>query len=194
MRWFRRSRLDPLAVSMSGVKLGDRVLMAGAGDVPLIVALATKAGLTGRTCVVDPEPGRAASAARAAEREGALVEAATAAYSDFSFENESFDVVVLRDVLGGMVRPSRDASVGQALRVLRPGGRCLVIEATAKRVFGGLLGRGPVDESYATGGGAVRALEEAGFAGVRLLAEREGLRFVEGVKKNEPVHGLPASG
>ena len=31
-KWFRPAALDPLAVSMAGAKLGDRVLVVGCGD------------------------------------------------------------------------------------------------------------------------------------------------------------------
>ena len=38
---------------MTGIKLGDRVLILGVSDTALIAALGIKAGLTGRTCIVD---------------------------------------------------------------------------------------------------------------------------------------------
>jgi ubiquinone/menaquinone biosynthesis C-methylase UbiE len=182
--WFRKSRLDPLAVSMSGVKLGDRVLIAGGSDAALIAALAGKAGLTGRTCVVDESADRSAQAARLAEREGALVESASSPYTSLPFDPESFDVVVLRDVLATMRPETRVESLRETHRVLRPGGRCLVIEMMPRGGLGALITRQTVDQHYATTGGAARALEAEGFAGVRLLAERDGLRFVEGVKRN----------
>jgi len=34
--WFRKTESDPLAVTMAGVKLGDRVLAVGIGDVKLV--------------------------------------------------------------------------------------------------------------------------------------------------------------
>ena len=34
-KWFRTTALDPLSVSMAGVKLGDRVLIVGCSDPPL---------------------------------------------------------------------------------------------------------------------------------------------------------------
>ena len=43
-KWFRPAALDPLSVSMAGVKLGDRVLVIGCSDPLLIAALAAKAG------------------------------------------------------------------------------------------------------------------------------------------------------
>ena len=40
MAWFRKSQLDPLAVTMAGVKLGDRLLVIGGSDPGLTAALA----------------------------------------------------------------------------------------------------------------------------------------------------------
>src|SRR5579871_5290645 len=59
MAFFRKSApTDPLAVTMTGVKLGDRFLAIGLGDPRLTAALAAKAGLTGRACAVDADPVR----------------------------------------------------------------------------------------------------------------------------------------
>ncbi len=161
-KWFRRSTLDPLSVSMAGVKLADRVLVVGCSDPLFIAALAAKAGLTGRTCAVDESSSRAADAERIALREGALIESFTAPYHALPFDGESFDVVVLREI-----PPSPAAVFEQALRLLRGGGRCMVI-------------------CPAPPGGAQALLDEfrrAGLVAVRTLAERDGLVFVEAVKR-----------
>ena len=75
------------------------------------------------------------------------------------------------------------AIVAEAERVLRPGGRCLVIETSAHTGLGGLVSR-PVNAEFLAGGGAPPLLTAVGFAAVRTLAEREGLTFTEGVKRN----------
>ena len=76
MAWFRKGTpTEPLALSMTGVKLGDRLLVIGANDPQLIAALAIKSGLTGRASVVDADSARASRAAGASGREGALGEA-----------------------------------------------------------------------------------------------------------------------
>ena len=164
LKWFRRSTLDQLSVSMAGVKLADRVLVIGCKDARFIAALAVKAGLTGRTCAIDESSETANQAEAIALREGALIESFTAPYDALPFDPEIFDLVVVREL------PSSPAAAfAQARRVLRGGGRCMVIHPTPP-------------------GGATALLDDlkrAGFVAVRSLAEREGLVFMEAVKKSE---------
>lgn len=173
MRLFRKSRTQNLAVAMAGVKLGDRLLVIGCGDPKLIAALALKTGLTGRACAVDPSAERTAEAARVAHTEGALIETVTAPTAAVQAIDESFDIVLLRDVLD-------PHTVREAWRVLRPGGRCLVVLSAPRGGLAGLFRTRPAAQGDA--GSATRALHEAQFRGARTLAEREGMVFVEGVK------------
>jgi ubiquinone/menaquinone biosynthesis C-methylase UbiE len=182
MAWFRKPRLDPLAVTMAGVKLGDRLLVMGSADTALIAALAGKVGLTGRACVLDASESAAISAARLIEREGALVETYTAPWTMLPFEPETFDAVVLRNVLNTVDAEARVRSAAEVHRVLRPGGRAVVIEDQARAKLGGLVRSVSHDPQYERSGGAVHVLDAAGFRAVRTLAEREGQAFAEGVK------------
>ena len=144
-KWFRQASIDPLSVSMAGAKLGDRVLVVGCGDARLIAALAAKAGLSGRACAVDESPERATEAARVALREGALVETSSSPPTALSFEAASFDLVVLRDALGKLESQRQMMVVQEASRVLRPGGRCMVIDtlaSAAARIADGVAGGG----------------------------------------------------
>lgn len=179
MRWLRKSAEEPLPVSMSGIKLGDRLLVAGCSDVALITALASKAGLTGRTCIVDADAATAQRAAAAVEREGALVESFPAPYASLPFEPASFDVVVMRSILKPMDDEARRQAARAIHRVLRPGGRCIAIEGHQRRGLTQLLqgGSGPIDAAQVE-----EMLKGGGFRAVRTLAAREGLTFVEGVR------------
>ena len=183
-KWFRRSNLDPLSVSMAGAKLGNRLLVVGCGDPDLIARLGAKAGLTGRACAVDESPPRVAEAERVALREGVLIEAGTTTYSTLPFDAAAFDLVVIRDVLPTLTSDRRVAAVSEAHRVLRPGGRCLVIETVARGGLSGLVGSSRPNDEYRATGGATSALGAGGFVAVRTLAEREHLVFVEAVKRN----------
>jgi SAM-dependent methyltransferase len=168
---------------MSGVKLGDRVLVIGCSDPLLIAALAAKAGLSGRTCAVDDSPDVAADAGRIAFKEGALVETSSAARSAQPFERDSFDLVVLRNILGTGERQSRALAAQEAARVLRPGGRSVAIDTLARSGIAALFGAPttrPADDS----GEVLEIFKGQGFVAVRVLAERDGLRFIEAVKKN----------
>jgi ubiquinone/menaquinone biosynthesis C-methylase UbiE len=184
MRWFRKPEGDPLAVSMSGLKLGDRLLMLGCSDTTLAAALATKVGLTGRACLLDESADRLNAAAAAIEQEGALIESFTSPMSAFPFEPGSFDVVVARNVFPAMPAADRAAVVHEVTRVVRAGGRCIVIDDLPRGALGGLMG-GHRSEDGSPGSVAVTLLSGGGFRGVRTLAEREGFVFVEGVKAGD---------
>lgn len=180
-KWFKTSSLEPLSVSMAGAKLGDRVLIVGCSDPSLIAALAGKAGLTGRTCAVDESADVATKAGAFALREGVLAETSRATLTALEFETGSFDLVILRDVLG-RGQQSPEGVVAEAARVLRPGGRCLVIDTTARSGLAGMLGGQPAPADHAFD--PVAVLTNQGFVAARVLAERAGLRFAEAVKRN----------
>ena len=184
MRWFRKPAGDPLAVSMSGLKLGDRLLMLGCSDTALAAALAAKVGLTGRACLLDEPADRLNAAAAAIEQEGALIESFTSPMSALPFEPGSFDVVVARNVFPAMPAADRTAVVGEVTRVVRAGGRCIVIDDLPRGALGGLIG-GHRSEDGSPGSTAMALLAGAGFRGVRTLAERGGFVFVEGVKAGD---------
>jgi ubiquinone/menaquinone biosynthesis C-methylase UbiE len=166
---------EPLIVSMTGLRTGDRVLFLGCEKPKHVALLAVRPGISGRACAVDDDAGKVAAAAYAAEREGALLEAEVAPLTSLPYETDAFDVVVLDHLLGRLDAVRRGGVLGEARRVLRPGGRCVVIERGGGlgALFGG---RGlSVEEGQ-------RALTTVDFRGVHILAEREGLSFVEGAK------------
>jgi len=185
MPWFRKSSLEPLAVSMSGIKLGDRLLVIGCDDTALIAALAGKAGLTGRACMVCASAEQRIRAAKVVEGDGALVESFDAQPTKLPFEQASFDVAVIRNLLPSLDPGSRSVTVAEVRRVIRPGGRCIVIDDAPRGGIARLIGGGRGDAGYGQyvqAGGGAGLLQGAGFRGVRTLAEREALVFVEGVK------------
>ena len=183
MKWFplRKSSLEQLAVSMAGVKLGDRLLVVGCTDPLLIAQLALKTGLTGRAFAVDQEERAVAAAEQMAAREGALVETASAPWGASPLESDSFDVAVVRDVLPHLTAAERDGCLSEVRRVLRSGGRCLVIDGKGRGRLT-VVRSGPGASDYREADGPVRVLTAQGFKAARILAEREGLLFAEAVK------------
>jgi ubiquinone/menaquinone biosynthesis C-methylase UbiE len=95
-----------------------------------------------------------------------------------------FDVAVIDDtggLMGTMGQADRGAAVRELLRVLRPGGRVVIIGTTPRTGMSALLKRAEPASALAAGD-AVAALTADGFKFVRTLAEREGLMFIEGIK------------
>lgn len=180
-------RQDPyrLVVGIVGVKLGDRLLQIGCAHGGRLGAIAGKVGLSGRAVVVVSDGASATRARKGAEDAGVLVEIEIASPARLAFDPDSFDLVVIDDtagLLGFMSGDDRSAAVREMLRVLRPGGRAMVIGAGARAGLSKFFGVGASVPSVPAAATAVSALESGGFKLVRNLAEREGLVFVEGVK------------
>ena len=187
--FFRRTeQKHSLAIAMTGVALGDSLLQIGCTDASLLGAIGSKVGLSGRVCAIVPDDDHAARARRAAEKFGFLLEIETGSLGHFPFEDAAFNLIVVDNqegLLSSMRPEHRVATLQQAFRTLAPRGRIVVIERAARGGLGALLGSsssGPVDPHYKSSGGAVVALEAEGFRAARMLAERDGVSFFEGVR------------
>src|SRR2546423_7429274 len=179
-------RGDPytLIVGMAGVKMGDRIVQVGCAHGGRLGALASKVGLSGRAVAIVPDEEAAERARKGAAHAGVLVDVDVAPPTRLPLEDASFDLVVVDDTgsfMGAMRAEDRVATVRELLRVLRPGGRVILVGAAARGGLGALFSRRESAPPFASTG-ATTAFEADGFRSVRTLAEREGLVFVEGVK------------
>lgn len=190
MFFLRKPRVstEPLALTMSGVRMGERLLEIGADDPPLLAALALKVGMSGTAVVAVDNPQAAALATDAAARAGALIELRVGPYESLASEAGMFDVVVLHGSGGLLPSLQADGRADAVLRAarlaLRHGGRIVVIEAGPRNRLGGLLPPLRPKAGHDSADATLSALESAGFSPVRLLSERDGYRFVEGLKTN----------
>jgi ubiquinone/menaquinone biosynthesis C-methylase UbiE len=180
-------RQDPylLVVSMTGVKLGDQVLQVGCAHGGRLGAVAGKVGLSGRAVLVAPDESSAARGRKGAAAAGALVEVDVAPPTRLPVDAGQFDLAIVDDtggLFGTMRAEDRVASIRELARVLRPGGRVMIIGAAPRGGLGSLLTRTQSGPPFVASGDANASLEADGFKSVRTLAEREGLVFVEGVK------------
>jgi SAM-dependent methyltransferase len=168
----------PLIVSMTGLRLGDSVLFLGCHDPKAIAQVALKPGLSGRVCVVDDAAARVNAAEAAAQAEGALVEATVAPLSSMPFDADTFDAVISIRLFSHLDQAARGPAVREAFRVTRPGGRCVVVEEGGSRGLAGLFSRtAPIGAADIEA-----ALQAGGFRGVRMLADRNRLLFLEGAR------------
>ena len=171
-----------LELSMAGLKLGSKVLQVDGDDPGLIVALAKVVGLSGHACAVADTQAKTGAFDRAAAAAGVLVEAKMARLASLPYDDDFFDLVVLKNVLAEMRQHDRVLCLQQVLRVLRVGGRCLVIDRAMRGGIGSVFSKRSMDVRYVRGGGARTALKDEGFRGVRRLADHDGLAFNEGTK------------
>ena len=92
MALFRRGQPpEALSAAMAGVKMGDRVLLVGAGDTRLSAEVATRAGLSGRVAVIARDAAAARERAAAIEAAGGLAEALDGSPTAIDADPESFD-------------------------------------------------------------------------------------------------------
>jgi SAM-dependent methyltransferase len=183
-------RQDPylLVVSMTGVKLGDQLLLVGCAHGGRLGAVAAKVGLSGRASLVAPDESSAERGRKGAAGAGVLVDVEIAPPTRLPAKADEFDLAVVDDtagLLGTMRAEDRVAAIRELARVLRPGGRAIVIGAVTRGGLGALLTRTQSGPPFVASGDAIKALEADGFRAVRTLAEREGLVFVEGIKPRD---------
>lgn len=182
MIFLRKSNLEPLPVVMSSVRMGERALQIGIEDPSLAGAIAAKVGLSGHAAIAVGDDRAAAAARAAAASAGVLVDVQVTPLDSLPFAGDSFDAIVLHVTPGAL--PSLEDAAGVAMlregrRVLRAGGRVVIIERGQRRGIGAWLRTRP---RLPRPGAAVDALVAAGFRAARPIAEREGYRFTEGIK------------
>lgn len=181
----RRRDSHTLLVSMTGVKMGDRVAFVGCANGARLAAIAAKVGLSGRALVIAPDESAAARAHKGADNAGVLVDVQVASPARTPLEDAAFDLAVVDDtgdLFGTMSSDERARAVREIVRVLRPGGRIVFVGAAQATGIARLLARQPSTPSLASSGDANRILEANGFGIVRTLAERDGQVFIEGIK------------
>jgi len=173
---------EPLAIAMSGARMGERLLQIGM-DTPVVTALlAAKPGLSGESSMVVPDDATAVSAKRAADKAGALVNIRVHALGALPFDQHSFDLVIFHNrdgQLTNLTDTERAQALQESRRVLRPGGRVVIID---KGTPSGLTAIFQSRKETGAPASTVKTLEAAGFRAVRPLGDRDGYSFVEGMK------------
>ncbi|HEY6862424.1 MAG TPA: bifunctional demethylmenaquinone methyltransferase/2-methoxy-6-polyprenyl-1,4-benzoquinol methylase UbiE [Burkholderiales bacterium] len=114
------------AVAKSGVRAGDRVLDIAAGSGDLARALARRAGPSGEVWLTDINRSMLETGRDRALDDGLALPAVQCDAERLPFPADHFDCVTVAFGLRNMTH--KDAALAEMRRVLRPGGRVLVLE------------------------------------------------------------------
>jgi ubiquinone/menaquinone biosynthesis C-methylase UbiE len=189
MRMFLRKSsvgVEPLAVTMSGARLGERALQVGLDDPRIAAAIAAKTGMTGQATIVVADEEAAQSVRDAVAESGGLGDIhVVGQLYPLPFAAEAYDLVVIhtaRGLLASLAHDIRPRLLEECRRVLRSGGRVIALESGSPTGWRSLLGGARPDAEYEAAGGTPAALETSGFRAVRTLSDRQGYRFIEGLK------------
>ncbi|MDD2988151.1 MAG: bifunctional demethylmenaquinone methyltransferase/2-methoxy-6-polyprenyl-1,4-benzoquinol methylase UbiE [Zoogloea sp.] len=113
-------------VQIAGVRAGDRVLDVAGGTADLSLAFAKKVGPNGQVWLTDINHAMLSRGRDRVVDKGFLLPVAQCDAEKLPFPDNHFDVVTVAFGLRNMTH--KDAAIAEMRRVLKPGGRLLVLE------------------------------------------------------------------
>lgn len=166
----RGRRFRGYVADVLGVDPGDRVLDVGCGTGTLALVLAGRAGPAGAVVGVDAATEMIAAAQQKSRGKKDAPTFQVAPAQGLPFPDGSFDAVVTSLMIHHLPEAARAGTIREMLRVLRPGGRLLIVEFRApqgragKRMTGHLFGHAMADNTLDD---VAAVTAEAGAAGVK---------------------------
>lgn len=133
-RSFRRKLID-----LARLKVGDSVLDVGCGTGTVAIVAKERVGQSGRVFGIDASPEMIDRAARKARRAGIEIDFRNERVEAMPFEDAQFNAVLSTLMLHHLPRKVREQAIREMRRVLKPGGRVLIVDFGGTEQQRGLL-------------------------------------------------------
>jgi ubiquinone/menaquinone biosynthesis C-methylase UbiE len=124
-------KLRTLPLDLAGIRTGDRVLDVGCGTGDLAIAAARRAGQGATVVGIDASPEMVEVAREKARKARRAVRFQVEAVEALTFDNGSFDVVLSSLMMHHLPADLKLRALAEIRRVLRPGGRLVIIDLQA---------------------------------------------------------------
>jgi ubiquinone/menaquinone biosynthesis C-methylase UbiE len=121
-------RTHPAVVALAAMSAGERALDVGCGPGSLAIALKEAGGPAAAVDGLDASPEMIAVARRNASKAGAAVNFQVALAEAIPYPDRTFDVIVSQLAIHHLPDDLRPAAFKEMRRVLKPGGRCLIVD------------------------------------------------------------------
>ncbi|MEZ4450468.1 MAG: methyltransferase domain-containing protein [Nannocystaceae bacterium] len=139
----REARLRAAWLDLAALRPGESILDVGCGTGTLLLAAAERVGPTGRLAGVEASPEMAARARDKASARGVALEVHTGSADALPHADASFDVAVSTLVFHHLPADVQQGALREIRRVLRPGGRFVLVDLPHEHGHGRGPGHGP---------------------------------------------------
>ncbi len=128
MTFGREHHLREMTVTLAGVKPGDCVLEVGCGTGSLTLEAKRRAGPSGKVFGIDIIPGMIEASRQKAAQAKQEITFQLAGIDEIPFPESQFDAVMCSFMIFHMSEAVRRKGIAEIYRVLKPGGRLLVLD------------------------------------------------------------------
>ena len=137
----REGALREKMIDLARLQPGETVLDVGCGTGTLAIAGKRRVGSTGKVYGIDASPEMIARAGRKARQAGLGIEFRNASIEQLPFQDAQVDVVLSTLMFHHLPHPVRENGLREIRRILKPGGRVLIVDFGQSERPTGLIGR-----------------------------------------------------